>query len=79
MDGFLTEGGHTTPSALAKDRNSGMLSLVGGWVLLLRADPSTAEVVGKPTAFFVSEVRTLSEEFVKIAILFCFLTEIENL
>lgn len=26
MDGFLTEGGRTTPSELAKDKYSGMLS-----------------------------------------------------
>lgn len=42
-----------------------------------RVEPGYGKVVGKPTAFFISEVRTLPEESGKLAILFCFLTEIE--
>ena len=51
MDGFPTEGGRTTPSALAKDRNSGMLSLACERACRSKGLPVSGGAVGKPTAF----------------------------
>ena len=47
MDGFLTEGGRTTPSELAKDRKSGMIFLAGEREFLSREQPvCSVEAVG---------------------------------
>jgi len=58
VDGFLTEGGRTTPSELAKDRESGMLSLACDRAQLCRVRPGSGWTVGFPTVLFFVSTRS---------------------